>query len=120
MRQRFSTTADARLAQESIRFFEELGPYFRQVGYLFVATTTAGLARLEERMALQRSLGAPVERAAVPEGVRSDDMVGAVACPQDGVADPAGVARELLRRAGVLGGRCSRGSTLVVSTARRS
>ena len=104
VRQQFSTAAEVRLAQESIRFFEELGPpYFLQVGYLFVATTTAGLARLEKRMALQRSLGVPVERAGVPEGVRSDDVVGAVACRQDGVADPAGVTRELVRRAGALG-----------------
>jgi glycine/D-amino acid oxidase-like deaminating enzyme len=43
-RQRFSTAAEVRLAQESIRFFEELGPpYFLQVGYLFVAATTAGV-----------------------------------------------------------------------------
>src|ERR671931_385339 len=50
VRQQFSTAAEVRLAQESIRFFEELGPaYFAQVGYLFLATTNEGLARLEER-----------------------------------------------------------------------
>jgi sarcosine oxidase subunit beta len=104
IRQQFSTAAEVRLAQESIRFFEELGPpLLRQVGYLFLATTSAGLARLEHRVALQRSLGVPVERAAVPAGVRSDDVRGAFACWKDGVADPPAVARELVRRAGELG-----------------
>ena len=33
VRQQFSTAAEVRLAQASIRFFEELGPpYFHQVG----------------------------------------------------------------------------------------
>src|SRR5439155_14676097 len=34
-----------------------------------------------------------------PEGVRGDDVVGAVACWSDGLADPPAVARELVRRA---------------------
>ena len=47
VRQQFSTAAEVRLAQASIRFFEELGsPLFDQVGYLFVATTEEGLAAL--------------------------------------------------------------------------
>ena len=55
VRQQFSTEAEVRLAQASIRFFEQLGaPFFHQVGYLFLATTADGLARLEERVELQR------------------------------------------------------------------
>jgi sarcosine oxidase, subunit beta len=104
VRQQFSTEPEVRLARDSIRFFEELGPpLFLQVGYLFLATTEAGLAELEERMGLQRSLGVPVERADVPEGVRGDDVLGAVACWRDGVADPPTVTRELVRRARKLG-----------------
>jgi len=100
VRQQFSTEPEVRLARDSIRFFEELGPsFFHQVGYLFLATTRPGLAELEERMALQRSLGVPVERAALPAGVRGDDVLGAVACWRDGVADPPAVTRELVRRA---------------------
>lgn len=100
IRQQFSTAAEVRLAQASIRFFEELGArFFQQVGYVFLATTERGLAELEERMELQRSLGVAVESAAVPEGVREDDVVGAVACWQDGVGDPVAVTRELIRRA---------------------
>ena len=104
VRQQFSTEPEVRLARDSIRFFEELGPpLFLQVGYLFLATTEAGLAELEERMALQRALGVPVERAQVPAGVRGDDVLGAVACWRDGVADPPAVTRELVRRARELG-----------------
>ena len=63
VRQQFSTAAEVRLAQASIRFFEELGPpLFDQVGYLFLATTEEGLAELEERRELQAELGVPVEQ----------------------------------------------------------
>ena len=104
VRQQFSTEPEVRLARDSIRFFEELGaPLYLQVGYLFLATTEPGLRELEERMELQRSLGVPVERAAPPEGVRSDDVLGAVVCRRDGVADPPAVTRELVRRAVELG-----------------
>ena len=102
VRQQFSTAAEVRLAQESIRFFEELGPpFFDQVGYLFLATTEEGLAALEERRALQEELGVPVERVdpSFVAGLRADDVLGAVVCCEDGVADPPAVARELVRRA---------------------
>ena len=62
VRQQFSTAAEVRLARDSIRFFEELGPpFFLQVGYVFLATTPDGLAALERRAAMQRELGVPVE-----------------------------------------------------------
>ena len=108
VRQQFSTAAEVRLAQASIRFFEELGsPLFDQVGYLFVATTEEGLAALEERRALQEELGVPVETVdpAFVDGLRTDDALGAVFCPTDGTADPPAVTRELVRRAMKLAGR---------------
>jgi sarcosine oxidase subunit beta len=111
VRQQFSTAAEARLARESIRFFEELGPpFFFQVGYVFLATTHEGLAELERRMEVQRGLGVPVERVAAPAGVRDDDAAGATACWKDGVADPPAVARELVRRAVELGVRLAEGT----------
>jgi len=106
VRQQFSTAAEVRLAQASIRFFAGLGaPLFRQVGYLFVATTEPGLAALEERRELQESLGVPVERVDPREvmGLFADDVLGAVTCREDGVADPSGVCREVVRRAAELG-----------------
>jgi len=102
VRQQFSTEAEVRLAQASVRLFKQLGPpLFEQVGYLFLATTDRGLAELQERAQLQRELGVPVEQTdpSAVGGLRSDDVVGAVICREDGVADPAGVTRELVRRA---------------------
>jgi sarcosine oxidase subunit beta len=106
VRQQFSTAAEVVLARESIDFLVSLGPrFFRQVGYLFLATTDEGLAALEQRRALQRELGVPVERVD-PEripGLAAGDVVGATCCWSDGLADPPAVARELLRRARELG-----------------
>jgi sarcosine oxidase, subunit beta len=102
VRQQFSSAAEVRLARASIRLFERLGaPLFEQVGYLFLATTEAGLAELEGRAELQRELGVPVEHVDGRDvsGLRTDDVLGAVICRQDGVADPAGVTHELVRRA---------------------
>jgi sarcosine oxidase, subunit beta len=101
-RQQFSTAAEVRLAQQSAKLFRELGaPFFEAVGYMFVATTTAGWERLHERAELQRSLGVPVEivDASRVRGLHADDVLGAVACWTDGVAEPAAVTRELVRRA---------------------
>ncbi|MBA2615287.1 MAG: FAD-binding oxidoreductase [Actinobacteria bacterium] len=106
VRQQFSTAAEVRLAQASIAFFEELGPpFFDQVGYLFLATTGDGLAALEERRLVQAELGVAVERVdpGFVLGLRTDDVVGAVFCATDGVGDPPGVTRELIRRAIELG-----------------
>jgi sarcosine oxidase subunit beta len=106
VRQQFSTAAEVRLAQASIRFFEELGPpSFEQVGYLFLATTETGLEELERRRGVQVELGVPVERvdpSFVP-GLAVDDVRGALFCARDGVGDPVAVTRELVARAAALG-----------------
>jgi len=106
VRQQFSSAAEVRLTQESIAFFEELGPsWFQQVGYLFLATTEAGHAELEERRELQAGLGVPVEQVDprfVP-GLAADDVLGAVFCATDGVADPPALTREVVGRAAALG-----------------
>jgi glycine/D-amino acid oxidase-like deaminating enzyme len=110
VRQQFSTAAEVRLAQASIRFFEELGPeLFQQVGYLFLATTDEGLAALAERRAIQESLGVPVEEvdaagaAELAPGLAAADVLGGVFCATDGTAEPPAVTRELVRRAAELG-----------------
>jgi sarcosine oxidase subunit beta len=106
VRQQFTTEAEVRLAQASVRLFRELGPpLFEQVGYLFLATTPAGLAELEQRRELQAALGVPVEDVdpSYVDGLRVDDVLGATICREDGIADPTGVTRELVRRAAARG-----------------
>jgi sarcosine oxidase subunit beta len=106
VRQQFSSAAEVRLVQESIRFFEELGPpWFDQVGYLFVARTEKGLEELRERQQLQASLGVPVELVdpSFVSGLYVDDVLGAAYCASDGVADPPSLTREVVRRAAELG-----------------
>jgi sarcosine oxidase subunit beta len=101
-RQQFSTAPEVRLAQESGKLFRELGaPLFEAVGYLFLATSDDGWTRLRERAEMQRGLGVPVEEVdpARVRGLRTDDVRGAVACWEDGVAEPEAVTRELVRRA---------------------
>jgi glycine/D-amino acid oxidase-like deaminating enzyme len=105
-RQQFSTEAEVRLAQESAKLFRELGaPLFEPVGYMFLATSGTGWERLQERASLQQSLGVPVEEVDPGQfdGLRTQDVHGAVACWEDGVAEPAAVTRELVRRAAELG-----------------
>jgi len=102
VRQQFTTEAEVRLAQASVRLFRELGaPLFEQVGYLFLATSVEGHAELEARREVQAELGVPVEHvdASFIRGLRVDDVLSAVICREDGIADPAGVTRELARRA---------------------
>jgi sarcosine oxidase subunit beta len=106
VRQQFSTAPEVRLAQASARFFAELGrPLFEQVGYLFLATTEDGLEALRARRELQVELGVPVQPvdAASVDGLRTDDVLGAFICQEDGVADPTAVTRHLVDHA-VAGG----------------
>jgi sarcosine oxidase subunit beta len=101
-RQQFSTAAEVRLAQESAKLFRELGPpLFEAVGYLFLATTEEGWTRLRARAELQRELSVPVEEVDPTRirGLRTNDVVGAVACWEDGIAEPPEITRELVRRA---------------------
>ena len=106
VRQQFSTQQEVTLVRESLRLFRELGaPLFEEVGYLFFATTEDGLRRLQERAELQRGFGVPVEEVdpSGVQGLRTDDVLGAVVCREDGVAEPAEVTRELVRRAAARG-----------------
>jgi sarcosine oxidase subunit beta len=106
VRQQFSTAEEVALVRESLPLFRELGlPLFEEVGYLFLATTEDGLHRLHERAVLQRALGVPVEdvNASAIAGLHTDDVLGAVVCWEDGVAEPELVTRELVRRAAELG-----------------
>jgi len=106
VRMQFSTAVDVELARESIAFLRECPPArFEQVGYLFLACSEEGLAELEQRRELQASLGVPVERfdASRVPGLETRDVLGAVFCAEDGIADPFAATRELVARAVELG-----------------
>ena len=65
----------------------------------------AGLVELEQRRELQAAFGVPVESVdpSFVSGLRVDDVLGATICREDGIADPAAVTHELVRRAAALG-----------------
>ena len=104
VRQQFSSAANIRLAQHSIRFYrhfdETMGApgarpraWLRQRGYLFLVND-AMAERFERRYAKQRSLGAHIERldvgairARVPD-LRLDDIRFGLFGPDDGYANP--------------------------------
>lgn len=116
VRLQFTTAANvafSRYSIEEIRRFEErtgVDPEFHQDGYLFLLNREADLARFSETARLQRRLGAPVEVISPEEaerilpGIRTDDLVGATFCAEDGVATPAALVAgyaALARRHGV-------------------
>jgi sarcosine oxidase subunit beta len=106
VRQQFDDPADAALVRASLPLLRELGKgLFDPVGYLYLATTADGWARLHARAGRQRSFGVPVEGVDPSRirGLRTADVLGAVCCFEDGVAEPAAVTKELVERAVALG-----------------
>ncbi|MFA5027126.1 MAG: FAD-binding oxidoreductase [Candidatus Methylomirabilota bacterium] len=100
IRLQFASALNIRLSQEALASFkrmpEELGidPGLRQVGYIFLATTEAEMALFTRNVALQQSLGVPVQALSpaeigrlVPQ-VRLDGILGGTYCPADGYAAP--------------------------------
>ena len=121
VRQQFSSEINVRLSQESVRRFErfeeEMGSSadFRQVGYLFLASSEEDWAWLQESAVLQQRLGVPVELLAPEEtlrllrGLRIDDLLGASFCGTDGIADPHAALHAFAREARRLGVRILEG-----------
>lgn len=100
IRQQFATGVNIRLSIESLKMFhrmkDELGidPGFRQVGYLFMATTPSELELFRKNVELQRRYGIPVQIIGpddigrIVPYVRRDDILGGAYCPTDGYAAP--------------------------------
>jgi len=121
IRAQFGTETEIRFSLESIRVFErfrdEFGvdPGYRKIGYLFLISGEADLARFATRMALQRQLGVDVRRITPAEAqglvpaLRVEDLISAVWGPGDGVAGPAEVTEGFARRARALGVRILEG-----------
>ena len=84
-------------SEEILANFEEITGYpaiFNQCGYMFLLSDEKELADFSKAVELQKSLGLPVEliepdkiNDIAPE-VRTDDIIKATFCPQDGLADP--------------------------------
>ena len=126
VRQQFSSAANIRLAQHSIRFYrrfdETMGApgarpraWLRQRGYLFLVND-AMVERFERRYATQRSLGASVERLSV-EAIRAqapdlrlDDIRFGLFGPDDGYANPREVLAGFRRAAEAAGATYVTGS----------
>jgi sarcosine oxidase subunit beta len=91
---------NVRLAQRSLAelaAFEQLTGVdisFRQVGYLFLISASSDLALFDRSVALQQSLGVPVQVLTPGEAgelvpqLATEDLVGATFCPSDGFATP--------------------------------
>jgi sarcosine oxidase subunit beta len=103
IRTQFSTEINILFSLESMkvfkRFQEEFGvdPEFKQIGYLFLATTETEMAVFGENIKLQKRFGIPVELLS-PDEIRSrwpylrmDDILGGTFCSQDGYAGPSEV-----------------------------
>lgn len=115
VRHQFSSATNIRLSLHSINrlraFDAEVGGHaeLRQVGYLFLVDDEATWAEYRQSVALQRELGvrvellSPAEAAQIVPGTRTDDLVGATFCPDDGYCDPYGIAMGYLRAAQRLG-----------------
>jgi len=100
IRQQFATEVNLLLSLASLKMFhrmkQELGvdPEFREVGYLFMASTPAELETFRRQAEVQRRHGIPVQMVATDDirrlvpYVRVDDIVGGAFCPTDGYAAP--------------------------------
>jgi sarcosine oxidase subunit beta len=119
-----------RIALESIarfaRFSDEIGADigFRQCGYLFLLEAP-DLARFRETVALQRSLGVPVEILTVDEalayvpGTSPDGLAAATFCPIDGLATPDAVVQGYAAAARRHGARIMQGTAVREITVER-
>ena len=121
IRVQFPTETEIRFSLEAIRVFErfqdEFGvdPGYKKIGYLFLISEEKHLRGFEQRIEVQRRLGADVRvitpddaRKIVP-ALRVDDLIAAVWGPGDGLAGPAEVTAGFARRARELGVRIVEG-----------
>ncbi|MEW6014236.1 MAG: FAD-binding oxidoreductase [Candidatus Zixiibacteriota bacterium] len=100
IRAQFTTRVNIEMSMLSEKilanFEDEVGYHalFDQVGYMFLLSDEKELAQFSKAMELQRSLGLPVQmiepseiNKIAPE-VRTDDIIKATFCKNDGLADP--------------------------------
>jgi glycine/D-amino acid oxidase-like deaminating enzyme len=101
VRQQFSTEVNVRVGMLSRRmlesFPEEIGATadLREIGYLFLGSTSAEAEQFRRNVEMQQRVGlADVRYLSVAEALelvpdaRGDDLTGATFCPSDGIAGP--------------------------------
>lgn len=100
VRAQFTTKVNIQMSMKSediLVNFEELTGWpavFDQVGYMFLLSDDNELAQFTKAVELQRSLGLPVELIDIKQvneiapPVRTDDIIKATFCKNDGLADP--------------------------------
>lgn len=100
IRAQFTTRVNIEMSMLSEKvlanFEEEVGYHalFDQVGYMFLLSDENELAQFSKAVELQRSLGLPVqliepsEISKIAPEVRTDDIIKATFCKNDGLADP--------------------------------
>ncbi len=100
IRQQFATEVNVQLSLESVQMFhrmkDELGidPEFRQVGYLFMASTPKELdlfrrqAEFQQRYRIPVRITSPDDIRRIVPYVRLDDIIGGAFCPTGGYAAP--------------------------------
>jgi sarcosine oxidase subunit beta len=112
IRQQFEGEAGCRLAQRSMRFFEQINerlepevPFFlERSGYLFLADSEALISRFQRNVAMQNRLGIP-SRMVAPSAITEiapalvcDGILGGAFCAEDGfLEDCDGFTNRLLR-----------------------
>jgi sarcosine oxidase subunit beta len=101
VRQQWGTPTNCRLAQESLRFYEDaverlqmrVDPGFCRCGYLFLAHSERALERLQANVALQNGLGvpsrivSPAEATGLVPELDTGTVSGAAWCDEDGYFD---------------------------------
>lgn len=112
IRQQFEGEAECRLAQRSMRFFEDVNErlqpehafFLERSGYLFLAESEALLSRFERNVVMQNRLGIPsriVNSSGIAEivpALASDGFLGGSFCAEDGfLEDCDGFSNRLLR-----------------------
>ena len=122
VRQQFSTEANVRISQISVRLLKEFEAEvgapsdFRQVGYLFVLTRPTEIESFRTQMEMWHRLGVADARWVSAEEalelspiLNVEDVLGGTFCPSDGIASPSDVTSGYASAARRLGARISEG-----------
>ncbi len=96
IRSQFSTEVNIRFSLESLRFWREHAAEmdYREIGYLFLATTPPEAEQFTRNIALQNALGVPsrlvtpAEMADLVPGMRVDDLAAGAYSAEDAIAGP--------------------------------